>query len=60
MMLNKEGKLQGFSIDLIERIAKKLNFRYEVYLSPDGLYGGKNPDGTRNGIVGQLTKGVRH
>ena len=59
MMRNTEGKLQGYSIDLIKAIAANLNFRYEIELNPDGLYGGRAADGSYNGIVGRLKKGVR-
>lgn len=58
-MENKDGKLEGFSIDLIEKIAEMLSFRYEVYLSPDGLYGGWNEETGYTGIVGEVTKNVR-
>lgn len=60
VMRNNEGKLEGYSIDLIDYIAKMLNFRYDIYLAPDGLYGGKAVGGGYNGLVGQLTKGVRN
>lgn len=58
-MENKDGKLEGFSIDLIDKIAELLSFRYEVYLSPDGLYGGWNEETGYTGIVGEVTKNVR-
>lgn len=58
-MENKDGKLEGFSIDLIEKMAEMLSFRYEVYLSPDGLYGGWNEETGYTGIVGEVTKNVR-
>ena len=41
-MVNKNGELEGFSVDVIAKIAEMLSFRYEIYLSPDGLYGGWN------------------
>ncbi|KAL9961487.1 hypothetical protein ACROYT_G030434 [Oculina patagonica] len=56
VMENKDGKLEGFSIDLIEKIAEMLSFRYEVYESPDGLYGGWNEEKGYTGIVGEITK----
>lgn len=57
-MENKDGKLEGFSIDLIEKIAEMLSFRYEIYESPDGLYGGWNEEKGYTGIVGEITKNV--
>lgn len=58
MMINKDGELEGYSIDLIAKIAEMLSFRYEVYLSPDGLYGGWNEKTGFTGIVGEITKSV--
>lgn len=58
-MENKDGKLEGFSIDVIDKIAEMLSFRYEVYLSPDGLYGGWNEETGYTGIVGEVTSNVR-
>ena len=58
MMVNKDGELEGFSIDLIKKIADMLSFRYDIYLSPDGLYGGGNKNTGYTGIVGEITKNV--
>lgn len=58
MMVNKDGELEGFSVDLIAKIAELLSFRYEIYLSPDGLYGGWNENTGYTGIVGQITQNV--
>ena len=58
MMVNKDGELEGFSIDLIKKIAEKLSFRYEIYLCPDGLYGGGNKKTGYTGIIGEITKNV--
>ena len=58
MMVNKDGGLEGFSIDLIEKIAEMLSFRYEIHQSPDGLYGGWNEKTGYTGIVGEITKNV--
>ena len=57
-MLNKDGELEGFSIDLIKKIAEMLSFRYDIYLSPDGLYGGGNEKLGYTGIVGEITENV--
>ena len=58
MMVNKDGELEGFSIDLIKKIADMLSFRYDIYLSPDGLYGGGNEKTGYTGIVGEITENV--
>ena len=58
MMVNKDGELEGFSIDLIKKIADMLSFRYDIYLCPDGLYGGGNEKTGYTGIVGEITENV--
>ena len=58
MMVNKNGELEGFSVDVIAKIAEMLSFRYEIYLSPDGLYGGWNGKTGYTAIVGEITKNV--
>ena len=58
MMVNKDGEQEGFSIDLIEKIADMLSFRYDIYLSPDGLYGGGSEEKGYTGIVGEITENV--
>lgn len=57
-MVNKDGELEGFSIDLIKKIADLLSFKYDIYLCPDGLYGGWNEKKGYTGIVGEITKNV--
>ncbi|KAK2559937.1 Glutamate receptor 4, partial [Acropora cervicornis] len=45
---------EGFCIDLFEQLAKMLHFTYDIYLSPDGQYGGITQNGTWNGMMGEL------
>lgn len=47
-------KYTGYCIDLLNELAKNLKFTYEIYTSPDGLYGAETENGTWNGIVGEL------
>lgn len=49
---------KGFCIDLAEKVANHINFTYDLYLVPDGAYGSKLPNGTWNGLIGELTKNV--
>ena len=60
MKQKKDGKISygGFCIDLINELATMLHFTYEIYLSPDGEYGGITEKGTWNGIVGELVNKV--
>ena len=47
---------QGYCIDLIEEMAKKMNFDYEIVLPDDNRedYGSRKPDGSWSGLIGDL------
>ena len=47
---------EGFCIDLLNELRKKLQFEYELELKDS--FGEKQPDGTWNGIIGDLTRKV--
>ena len=51
-------KYQGFLIDLLGMIAQRLDFKYELYESPDGNYGSENESGEWNGMIRELIIGV--
>ncbi|CAF0713911.1 unnamed protein product [Brachionus calyciflorus] len=44
----------GYCIDLIKKISDKLDFDYELYLAPDGLYGDLDTNKQWNGLMGEL------
>ncbi|XP_067047695.1 glutamate receptor 2-like [Acropora muricata] len=45
---------EGFCIDLFEQLAKMLHFTYDIYICPDGQYGGITENGTWDGMMGEL------
>ena len=45
---------QGYCFDLLNELARNLKFTYEVYPSPDGLYGAETENGTWDGMIGEL------
>lgn len=45
--------LRGYAVDLIDEIAKMLNFKYEFYLVKDGKYGSLK-DGRWDGLIKDL------
>ncbi|PFX17107.1 Glutamate receptor ionotropic, kainate 3, partial [Stylophora pistillata] len=45
---------EGYCIDLLNELARKLKFTYEVYISPDGKYGAENENGTWNGVINEI------
>lgn len=48
----------GLTIDLLSYVARELNFRFDLYVSHDGLFGRRNGNnGTWNGIIGELVHG---
>ena len=49
---------EGYCRDLAEKIAGIVNFKYSIKLVPDQKYGSKLDNGTWNGMVGELAKGV--
>ena len=52
------GELEGFCIDLLERLKEMLNFTYTIYEVEDGKFGTRNGDGTWSGIVGDIVQEV--
>ena len=61
VMKDKEGrpKLQGYCIEMIEEMANRMKFDYEIILPTDNSedYGGKQADGSWSGVIGDLVKG---
>ena len=49
---------EGYCIDLFKELAKKLHFTYDIYPSPDGLYGAETENGTWNGLIAELINKV--
>lgn len=53
------NRFYGFSMDLLDEIARLSKFSYIVDINPDGAYGVKNPiTGEWNGVVKQLMQHV--
>lgn len=58
--LTGNDRFEGYSINLIDEIAKELNFKYEFTLTPDGKYGSYNRVTKKwDGLVKQLLDRVR-
>lgn len=49
--------LKGYCIELLEELAKRMKFDYEIVPSNRNAYGAKQPNGTWTGIVGDLISG---
>ena len=57
---NEDGSssYEGYCIDLLNELARNLKFTYEIYVSPDGMYGAQTDDGTWNGMIGEIVHEV--
>ncbi len=49
---------EGYTIDVLKKIAAKLHFNYEIKEIEDNSYGNVRPDGTWDGLIGELASGV--
>ncbi|XP_076834817.1 glutamate receptor ionotropic, delta-1 isoform X2 [Brachyhypopomus gauderio] len=53
-ILGQPKRYKGFSIDVLDALAKILGFKYEIYQVADGKYGSLQPDGSWSGMMGEL------
>ncbi len=51
---------QGYSIMLLERLARDLNFKHQLYITMDGKYGNRGVNDSWNGMVKDLMNGAAH
>ena len=51
---------QGFCKDIIEKLAKDLNFTYDMYIVTPGSYSDKMSNGTSNGMIRDLIRKVKY
>lgn len=46
-------------IDMLDEIARRLNFNYSIRIATDAAYGKEDENGQWSGIIGELTRRVR-
>ncbi|KAF9414601.1 hypothetical protein HW555_007530, partial [Spodoptera exigua] len=58
-MFNEDGQplYEGYCIDLIARLSETMSFDYEIVSPKTGDFGKKLPNGTWDGVVGDLMRG---
>ncbi|KAL0181130.1 hypothetical protein M9458_023536, partial [Cirrhinus mrigala] len=49
--------MEGYCMDLLTELAKKLGFKYKVHLVKDGAYGRQDESGNWNGMIGEVVRG---
>ena len=55
---SRTNRYEGYIVDLLDKVAKLIGFRYEIVPVRDGSYGFEQPDGTWDGMVGELKNRV--
>ncbi|XP_046886084.1 glutamate receptor ionotropic, delta-1-like [Hypomesus transpacificus] len=53
-ILGQPKRYKGFSIDVLDALAKILGFKYDIYQVADSKYGSPLPNGSWNGMIGEL------
>ena len=56
---NDPNAYVGYCVDLATRLADEMKFSYEFMFPKDDQYGVRQKDGSWNGLVGDLSNGVR-
>ena len=59
----KEGQSEndryiGYCVDLAERLAEHIGYDYVIRVVQDGNYGTQEGNGSWNGMIGELLRGV--
>jgi ionotropic glutamate receptor len=60
IMVDSEGKAlwEGYCIDLLQKLSELMGFDYEIVPPANGEFGKRYPNGTWDGMVGDLAMGV--
>lgn len=54
-------RYEGFALDLLDALAEKLHFSYEIHPVKDGKYGRQDSKtGEWDGMIGEVVNGVRN
>lgn len=51
-------ELEGYCIDLLEKLSAMLHFKYKVAVVKDGKYGALDPSGNWSGMIGEVVRKV--
>lgn len=56
--LTGNDRFEGYCIELLQKLASILDFKYELYLVHDNNFGARLADGHWDGMVGEVLAGV--
>ena len=51
-------RFEGYTADILARLALAIGFEYEIRLVKDGKYGRPGENGTWTGMIGEVYRGV--
>ncbi|XP_044065888.1 probable glutamate receptor [Siniperca chuatsi] len=55
--MSKGSELEGYCIDMISELSKKLGFKYKLHLVKDNHYGVMDSSGNWKGMIGEIIRG---
>ncbi|KAJ0036169.1 hypothetical protein NQD34_004846 [Periophthalmus magnuspinnatus] len=55
--MSRGSELEGYCIDLLTELAKRVGFTYKIHLVKDGRYGVMDQSGQWNGMIGEVIQG---
>ncbi|XP_077167964.1 putative glutamate receptor [Paroedura picta] len=55
-VMARDTELEGYCIDLLEKLSEMLHFRYKVGVVKDGKYGTLSPNGSWTGMIGEIVR----
>lgn len=58
--MSRGPELEGYCVDLLAMLSKKLGFKYKLHLVKDNRYGAMDSSGNWQGMIGEIIKGVNH
>lgn len=53
------AELEGYCIDLLQKLSEMLHFKYKVGIVKDGKYGRLSSNGSWSGMIGEIVRKVR-
>ena len=57
-LMKGNDRYEGYGIDLLDALAEKLHFTYEIHPVKDGKYGREDKTGRWDGMIGEVINGV--
>uniref|UniRef100_A0A8D0HK36 Glutamate receptor n=1 Tax=Sphenodon punctatus TaxID=8508 RepID=A0A8D0HK36_SPHPU len=55
-VMDRGTELEGFCIDLLQKLSEQLHFNYKVATVKDGRYGTQTTDGNWTGMIGEVVR----